>query len=204
MEASYCGIRSSSMRKCAPFLCFCCNTCQNIRFNWMRRRYSWRLAFFYRLLTALAVIGVILTLVLRLMIVSLSFFRNYRCGKQAISLIGLNFILMMSIMGTTAILCIMMARILDMFGNFTIAEFMSLGKWLSRLGFVSKWGPWLVALLADMWVIVSFINNVWILASPQDWCSRRWSPKAVVAVDNCRMWYNGNAKCMTVGAPSCM
>ncbi|CDI81197.1 hypothetical protein, conserved [Eimeria acervulina] len=138
-----------------------------------------------------------MTLVLYLLIKSLSFFKNYRCGERAISLIGINFIIMICIMSTTGILCIMMARILDMFGNFSIAEFMSLGKWISRLGFMSKWGPWIVAILADCWLIVSFINTVWILAAPNDWCSRRWNAQAIVAVENCRLWYKGNVKCLS-------
>ncbi|OEH80378.1 hypothetical protein cyc_08419 [Cyclospora cayetanensis] len=127
---------------------------------------------------------------------NLSFFSNYRCGATAVSLLGVNFSAMMGIVGSIGLTALLLLRLLGLFGRYSIAEFMSLGKWVSRLGCIIKWGPWLFAVLALALVCFNFVNLAWILANPHNWCSRRWTPTATVAVENCRLWYRGQAYCL--------
>ncbi|CDJ69195.1 hypothetical protein ENH_00064700 [Eimeria necatrix] len=189
MEARCCGVSERSVGCCSVLLCLCCRRCSEVQFNWSRRRNSWRLSFFYRVLALVALLGALLTLLLQLLIRSRSFFRNYRCGPRAVGLLSVNFTLTICLTAAAGLFAVLMARILAMFGRFSVAEFAGLGPWYGRLGFLSKWGPWAVALIADSLLLLSLVNSVWIFAAPHDWCSRRWNHAAVVAVDNCRIWY---------------
>lgn len=153
----------------------------------------------YNVLTGVVIVGNALTFALLSIISGRDFFINYRCGKQAISLINTNFVAMMGVTGIMGLCALMMSRLTNMFSNYSLSDFMSIGKWADRLGCLVKWLPWLVAVSAIGWITINFVNITWILADPKSWCARRWSERGIAAVVNCRRWFRGKVPCMENG-----
>ncbi|EPR61573.1 putative membrane protein [Toxoplasma gondii TgCatPRC2] len=182
---------------CESAWCCLCVCLRRTSFSWVRRRYVWRSTFLYNLITVLVLVGNMLTFILLSLISSRSFFINYRCGRQAISLINTNFVAMMGVTGIMGLCALMMARLTNMFSNYSLSDFMSIGKWADRLGCLVKWVPWLVAVCGVGWFVINIVNITWIFADPKSWCSRRWSEKGIVAVVNCRLWYRADVPCLS-------
>ncbi|PFH32807.1 putative membrane protein [Besnoitia besnoiti] len=102
----------------------------------------------------------------------------------------------MGVTGIMGLCALMMARLTNMFSNYSLSDFMSIGKWADRLGCLVKWLPWLVAVCAIGWIVINAVNISWILIDPKSWCARRWADKGIAAVVNCRTWYRGDAPCI--------
>ncbi|KAL8274839.1 hypothetical protein Esti_001245 [Eimeria stiedai] len=103
---------------------------------------------------------------------------------------------MMALTGSMGLTALLLLRLLDMFGRFSLSDFMAVGKWMGRLGCLLKWAPWFFAFLLILLCCFNVINFTWILTAPNNWCSRRWTTSGTVAVKNCRLWFRGNAQCL--------
>lgn len=175
------------------YLCACCDS---FAFNWNRRRSGWRLSFFYKVVAATTLTGNVITLTVYFLITSRDFFKNYRCGETAMRLITINFLALMTVTGAAGVSAVLMSRVLLLFNQFAISEFMGLGKWISRLGCIVKWLPMFIILCFMAWFSLGFVSSMWIWLSPEGWCSRRWGYGGIAAVTNCRIWYRGEGKCI--------
>ncbi|OEH77459.1 hypothetical protein cyc_02185 [Cyclospora cayetanensis] len=102
----------------------------------------------------------------------------------------------MAVTGAAGIAGVLMSRVLLLFNNFPISEFMGLGKWTSRLGCIVKWLPMLITFCFFGWFVLNLVSTTWIFLLPEGWCSRRWNYAGIAAVANCRIWYRGDAKCI--------
>lgn len=176
-----------------------CSCLAKLSFEWRRRRNGYRLSVYYQVLGGMVFCGNLVTMILYFLITSRDFFKNYRCGSQAQSLIAMNFLAMMICTGTAGLFSILMSRVLLLFNNYPVSEFMSLGKCIDRLGCIAKWVPWLLIMCFIGWFTINVVNATWIFALPEQWCSRRWSLAGVTAVENCRSWYRGTGKCIDTG-----
>ncbi|UVC49560.1 hypothetical protein MACK_003398 [Theileria orientalis] len=160
---------------------------ESLRFNWTRRRYIWRASFFYSLVSWVLLLGIVLTLLFHILLRQFSFFVNYSCSARSIKLIN-GFILSIIITtGILVILSIFLAKICNIFSNYTMSHFMETGNWLKFLGCTVKWFPWIFALFMWIWLAFQLSSLIWIFVGPKQWCVNRFDEMAVNAVKNCRL-----------------
>ncbi|EPR60444.1 putative membrane protein [Toxoplasma gondii TgCatPRC2] len=168
------------------------------RFNWERRRNTWRMLFYFNLLAGCCAAGIVFTFILHVLTSDASFFINYRCGAVAKNLIRTNFVAVMVTAGIMGLSALLMSRVTGLFSAHALGDFKPMGHWTDRVGFIVKWLPWFISLCFFVLIGISIVNIVWIFATPTAWCSRRWSNLGLQAVRNCRAWYGGTAACLTI------
>ncbi|EAN34258.2 putative integral membrane protein [Theileria parva strain Muguga] len=170
----------------------------SLRFNWTRRRYIWRASFFYKLVSWILMIGLLITTVFYYLITKYSFFVNYSCSARSINMINL---FMISISVTTAILLVLsvyLARMCNLFSNYTMRQFVTTGRFMHFAGCTVKWLPWVSAVVMWIWLAIQFSSLIWIFVNPKQWCDHRFDESAVNAVRNCRLILNKNIPCQIV------
>ncbi|KAI4839408.1 hypothetical protein MKS88_001958 [Plasmodium brasilianum] len=163
--------------------------------NWNHRRQSWRISFYYNCLAIVTAINIVLNLIFQQLIKSFNFFINYSCEYEHINFILTDLLIFLILTSFITIFAFFLSRICSLLSNFTINDFMSLGKWTERIGCTVKWFPWLLAILLILWFILNVFNLITIYVTPNWWCKRRLNDLATHVVNNCRMFEGRTAAC---------
>ncbi|SBT33458.1 conserved Plasmodium protein, unknown function [Plasmodium ovale wallikeri] len=163
--------------------------------NWNYRRQSWRISFYYNCLAIAAAFNIALTLIFQQLIKSFNFFVNYSCEYEHINFILTDLLIFIILTSFISIFAFFLSRICSILSNFTINDFMSLGKWIERIGCTVKWFPWALAILLIFWFIINTFNLITLYASPNLWCKTRLNNVATFVVNNCRLFEGRTAAC---------
>ncbi|KJP88631.1 hypothetical protein AK88_01711 [Plasmodium fragile] len=163
--------------------------------NWNYRRHSWRISFYYNCLALLTAFSIALTLIFQQLIKSFSFFVNYSCEYEHINFILTDLLIFLILISFISIFAFFLSRICSILSNFTINDFMSLGKWIERIGCTVKWFPWALAILIIFWFAINIFNLVTLYFTPNLWCKRRLNNLAIHVVNNCRLFEGRTAAC---------
>lgn len=176
-----------------------CNRIQNLITNfyidWNYRRHSWRASFYYNCLTGAAAFGIIFTLLFQQLIKSFNFFVNYECTNVQINFMLIDLLVFLTISSLIGILSLVLSRICAILSNYTINDFMSLGRWIKRIGCAVKWFPWVLAILFVLWAIINVFNLITLYFFPELWCKARLNDEAAFVVNNCRIFEGRRTTC---------
>ncbi|KAH8738960.1 hypothetical protein FG386_000269, partial [Cryptosporidium ryanae] len=152
-------------------------------FNWNRRRYSYRMGWYYARLsmasTAIIVVSFVLFFLLRLDKCNgrkCGVFRTYACSPANYGLISSAFISLGSIYSIKSALSYLLSRLLYSFANYRTTDFMALGKLASILGALVKHIPFVISLC-------TICNGIICLTALS------YLPQAQIIVDNCRLYF---------------
>ncbi|GAW80237.1 hypothetical protein, conserved [Plasmodium gonderi] len=163
--------------------------------NWNYRRQSWRISFYYNCLAIVTAFNIVLTLIFQQLIKSFNFFINYYCEYEHINFILTDLLIFIILTSFISIFAFFLSRICSILSNFTINDFMSLGKWIERIGCTVKWFPWALAILIIFWFIINIFNLITLYITPNLWCKSRLNNVATHIVNNCRLFEGRKAAC---------
>ncbi|CXI32851.1 conserved Plasmodium protein, unknown function [Plasmodium berghei] len=163
--------------------------------NWNHRRQNWRVSFYYNCLTIITALNVIFTLIFQHLIKSFDFFINYSCELEHINFVLNGLLIFLILLSFISIFAFFLSRISSIFSNFTINDFMSLGKWMERIGCTVKWFPWALAVFIVFWFSINIFNLITLYATPNLWCKPRINTVATYIVNNCRLYESKTATC---------
>ncbi|KAK2198088.1 hypothetical protein BdWA1_001093 [Babesia duncani] len=187
--------KSSSLSNCWDS-CGCFgNLINSFHFKWTRRRHLWRASFFYYVISWVLIIGIILTFAFHYLITNFSFFVNYSCSHRSIRIISWYIALQIMVIGVLLLFSIFLARMCNIFSNYTLSDFISTGKWLDFFGCTVKWLPWFMSFIMGLLIILQISSLIWIFANPRQWCAVRMNEAAVNAVRNCRLIVSDKTAC---------
>lgn len=179
-----------------------CLSCKRIRvmlnnfyIDWSYRRHSWRASFFYNCLTGASAFSIVFTLVFQQLIKSFNFFMNYSCDHRSINFMLRDLLIFLIISSLICILSFFLSRMCSILSNYTISDFMSLGKWINSIGCTVKWFPWALAILFILWFLINIFNLGSLYVKPNLWCKPRLNIEATFAVNNCRIFEGRRTKC---------
>ncbi|SOV76328.1 conserved Plasmodium membrane protein, unknown function [Plasmodium sp. gorilla clade G3] len=163
--------------------------------NWNYRRPSWRASFYYNCLSFLTGLSIVCTLIFQQLLKTFNFFINYYCEYEYINFILTDLLIYLTLISLICVFSFLLSRICSILSNFTINDFMSLGKWIERIGCTVKWFPWLLALLIIFWFIINVFNIITIYATPNLWCRNRLNLEGSFVANNCRLFEGRVAAC---------
>ncbi|KAL7066114.1 hypothetical protein ACR3K2_34500 [Cryptosporidium serpentis] len=167
-------------------------------FSWNRRRYSYRMGWYFARLCIVSVVIILLSFILFFLQRSISckgtkcgYFMTFACSPWQVTIISSSIIALGSICSIQAALSWVLSRLLYNFANYRTTDFMALGKWASLLGALVKHIPFIIAACTISVGIICIFGIIYILAA--NVCQRSFLPHTQILVNNCRLY---NAKCI--------
>lgn len=163
-------------------------------FKWNRRRYSYRMGWYYSMLSIVSGIIILFSFILFFLLKMNSctgrrcgIFRTFSCSPTSVSLLSSAFISLGSIYSIKSAFSYMLSRLLYSFANYRTTDFMALGKFASILGALVKHIPFLIALCTICNGIICITGVIYILIGL---CSHSYSSATQIIVDNCRLYFS--------------
>lgn len=163
-------------------------------FKWNRRRYSYRMGWYYSMLSMVSGLVILISFILFFLLKMngctgrrCGVFRTFSCSPTSVSLISSAFISLGSIYSIKSAFSYMLSRLLYSFANYRTTDFMALGKFASILGALVKHIPFVIAVCTICNGIICLMGIIYILLGL---CGNPYSPAAQIIVDNCRLYFS--------------
>ncbi|KAK6588711.1 hypothetical protein RS030_3495 [Cryptosporidium xiaoi] len=162
-------------------------------FNWNRRRYSYRMGWYYARLSMVSSIIIVTSFILFFLLKfdncngrKCGIFRTYVCSPANYGLISSAFISLGSIYSIKSALSYLLSRLLYSFANYRTTDFMALGKLASILGAMVKHIPFVISLCTICNGVICLTSLIYMLIGL---CNKSYLPQAQIIVDNCRLYF---------------
>lgn len=163
-------------------------------FKWNRRRYSYRMGWYYSMLSMVSGLVIMISFILFFLLKMnnctgrrCGVFRTFSCSPTSVSLFSSAFISLGSIYSIKSAFSYMLSRLLYSFANYRTTDFMALGKFASILGALVKHIPFIIAICTICNGIICLTGIIYILLGL---CGNSYSPAAQIMVDNCRLYFS--------------
>ncbi|SBT76365.1 conserved Plasmodium protein, unknown function [Plasmodium ovale] len=162
--------------------------------NWKKKKFIWRYSLFFSIFYISLTLGILYTLIVRLLISSEKF-SNHACNSSKIISIKRIYMVLLIFIILMGFLNFLISRLTHLYSRFTNSGFFNLGIYYRVVGFLIKYISWILSLIYISWISFLIINIITIFYDSEKWCSIKYNTYGMDAFNNCLLLKNGDTGC---------